>query len=111
MMWSVKAVFTERTNGIAGVAAAVDEQGMALVDLRSTTGWQGQVVDEFVLATPSGWTLERLEETIALAGAATVRVVPVDATRPDAQVNAERRARLAHPAGTHRAWRGMREAS
>ena len=111
MMWSVKAVFTERTSGIAAVAAAVAEQGMALVDLRSTTGWQGQVVDEFVLATPAGWTLGRLQETLMLAGAASARVVHVDVARPDEHVNAERKARLAHPAGSHRAWRAMREAS
>lgn len=110
MMWSVKAVFTERRSGLAGVAAGITEQGLTLVDLRTTSGWDGQVVDEFVVATPSGWSRESLSEHLLLTGAATVRVVPIDEARPDAHLNAERKARLAHPGGTNRAWRGMRAA-
>ena len=110
MMWSVKAVFTERRSGLAGVAAGITEQGMNLVDLRTTQGWNGQVVDELVVATPTGWTRDSLTEHLLLTGAASVRVVPIDPAQPDAHLNAERKARLAHPGGTNRAWRGMRAA-
>ena len=51
MMWSVKAVFDERRSGLAGVAAGITAHGMTLMDLRSTPGWNGAVVDEFVVAT------------------------------------------------------------
>lgn len=110
MMWSVKAVFTERRSGLAGVAAGITEQGMKLMDLRSTSGWNGSVVDEFVVATAAGWTRESLTAHLLLSGAATARVVPIDPAQPDAHLNAERKARLAHPGGSQRAWRGMRAA-
>lgn len=104
MMWSVKAVFTERRNGLAALAATVTNESMTMLDLRSTTGWRGQVVDEIVLATGAGWSRETLTDLLLNVGAVSVQVVAVDAARPDAHTNAERKARLAHPGGSRRAW-------
>ncbi|MFC6153931.1 hypothetical protein [Nocardioides yefusunii] len=110
MLWSVKAVFFNREAGIQGVAQACHDNAIALQDLRSTTGRRGQVVDEIVLASSDGWTSRRIGDLMAAAGAATVQVIAVDADHPEAHLNAERKARLAHPGGTRRNWHGMRAA-
>ena len=105
MMWSVKAMFEDRRNGVAGVVAGATEQGMALIGLRSTPGWNGHLVDEIVLAVPGGWTAERLTEHLLAWGASSASVTSIDTDRPQAHLEAERRSRLAHPAGTRRSWR------
>lgn len=104
MMFSAKAVFTERRSGVANMVVGVTGQGMALMGLRSQPGWNGMLVDEIVLATPGGWTAERLETFLLATGASTVRVTPVDAEGRAEGETAERKARMAHPAGSNRAW-------
>lgn len=104
MMFSAKVVFTERRSGVATVVACATGQGMALMGLRTVPGWNGMVVDEILLATPGGWNAQRLETFLLASGAATVTVSATDAEGQSVSSGAERRARLAHPAGAGRAW-------
>ncbi|GGD13540.1 hypothetical protein [Nocardioides daphniae] len=104
MMFSAKAVFTERRSGVANMVAGITGQGMALMALRSQPGWNGMLVDEIVLATPGGWTEKRLETFLLAIGASTVKVVPVDVDGRAQGESGEREARMAHPAGSNRAW-------
>lgn len=110
MMWSAKAVFTEHESGIQGVARACADHGLRIRDLRQRSGWNGQVVHEIVLSSPDGWTGAAVSALLREAGAATVRAARISDLHPEAHVDAERKARLAHPGGTRRAWRGMRAA-
>lgn len=103
MMFSAKAVFTERRTGIASVVAWATGQGMVLMGLRTSPGWNGHLVDEILLATPGGWNAELLESFLLASGAATVSVSVTDAEGRPVTEEAERRARTAHPAGAGRA--------
>lgn len=109
MMYSAKAVFNQRRSGVANMVAGITGQGMALMALRTLPGWNGMLVDEIVLVTPGGWTAERLETFLLAMGAATVKVSVLDADGRPVDESAQRKARLAHPAGSNRAW--MAEAS
>ena len=104
MMWSAQAVFTERRIGVVAVVTAAAEHGMALMGLRSRPGWNGMLVDEIVLATPGGWTAERMEQLLLANGAASVRISAVDVEGVASTAGAERAARSAHPAGAGRSW-------
>ncbi|QCX28758.1 hypothetical protein [Nocardioides jishulii] len=104
MMYSAKAVFTERRSGVANMVAGITGQGMALMALRSQPGWNGMLVDEIVLVTPGGWTAERLETFLLAIGASTVKVTTLDAEGRSTSETEERKARMAHPAGSHRGW-------
>lgn len=104
MMFSAKTVFTERRTGIANAVACATGQGMALMGLRTVPGWNGMLVDEILLATPGGWDAGRLKTFLLASGAATVTVTATDSEGRTVSEAAERRARLAHPAGAGRAW-------
>lgn len=103
MMFSARTVFTERRTGVANVVVSAAGQGMAVMGLRCQPGWNGMLVDEIVLATTGGWTAERLETFLLASGCASVTVSPLDEEGRSASENAQRTARLAHPAGSGRA--------
>ena len=104
MMFSAKAVFTDRRTGVANIVVAPTGQGMALMGLRSLPGWNGMLVDELLLVTPGGWTAERLETFLLASGAATVRIEVLDPEGRSTTRSTERAARAAHPAGAGRTW-------
>jgi len=100
MMWTVRAIFSDRRSGVAAVATGAAHHNLVLMGLRSRPGWNGLLIDELVLATPGGWSEERLEEFMVIAGAATVQVSPLVDEPAAAKVPTEIAARRAHPAGT-----------
>ncbi len=99
-MWTVKAIFTDRRNGVAAVATGAADHNLVLMGLRSRPGWKALLVDELVLATPGGWSAERLEAFMVTAGAATVQVSPLIEEPAGAKAPTEIAARRAHPAGS-----------
>lgn len=99
-MWTVRAIFSDRRSGVAAVATGAAHHNLVLMGLRSRPGWNGMLIDELVLATPGGWSAERLEEFMVIAGAATVQVSPLVDEPAAAKVPTEIAARRAHPAGT-----------
>lgn len=111
MMWNVKAQFADRRSGVAEVVAGATQHGMALMALRTDSGWRGRIVDEIVLVSPGGWDVDRIEQHMLTWGATAVRATALDVDAPQAHEEAVRRARRAHPAGARWARRAMPAAS
>ncbi len=100
MLWDVKALFVDRAEGIAALAAGAAESRVILVGLRIRMAWNGRIADQLVLETPGGWRAEDVERLCVVAGASTVR-----AERHLDGQSAELTARRMHPSRGERALR------
>ncbi|MGA8987143.1 GNAT family N-acetyltransferase [Aeromicrobium sp.] len=77
MPWRVRTTLVDRPGNLAGITSACGRSGVNIIGLQIFSTPQ-QVIDEFVVSAPDGWTDVALAELFERAGGAQVAVTRVD---------------------------------